>query len=200
MRKISYLWVLCALFAVSTASAQFRFGIKGGVNIANASFNKDVLQTDNITGLHFGPMVEAMFGQGGLGLDLGVLYSRKGVKTEPNTIKNDFLDVPLNLKFKFGTPLLNPFLAAGPFVSFRIGGDENWDLKANASGVVNQIKTQSFGAGLNFSAGVEILSHLQVGATYGWGLTDNYKSFDKSDIGSYLGKLRTWQIHAAFFF
>ena len=200
MRKLSYLWILCVLFAVSTANAQFRFGIKGGVNIANASFNKDVLRSDNVTGFHVGPMVETMFGQGGIGFDLGVLYSQKGVKTEPNTIKNDFLEVPLNVKFKFGTPLFNPFIAAGPFVSFRVGGDENWDLKTNTAGIVNQIKTQGFGAGLNFSAGVEVLKHLQVGATYGWGLTDDYKSFDKSKLDSYIGKLHTWQIHAAFFF
>ena len=200
MRKLKIFWVFCAVCAVMPATAQFRFGIKGGVNIVNATFNKDVYKLDNITGFHFGPVVEGMFGAGGIGADFGLLYSRKGFNTEPNTVKNDFIDVPVNVKFKFGIPLVNPFVAAGPFVSFRVAGGEQWDLKGNASGIVNQIKTQSFGAGLNFTAGAEILSRMQIGLTYGWGLTDNYKTFNANDLDSYKGKLHTWQVSAAFFF
>jgi len=197
MRRICCLWVLVALFAVTTAEAQFRFGIKGGVNIANAAFNREVYKLDNVTGFQLGPVIEGMFGQGGVGFDAGVLFSRKGsFKSEPETIKNDFIDVPVNLKFKFGMPLVNPYLAFGPYMSFRVGGEEKWLI----TGVVDQVKTQSFGAGLNFTAGAEIFERLQVGLTYGWGLTDNYKAFDANDLDSYKGKLHTWQVSAAFFF
>ena len=200
MKRISYFWILTALFAVTTANAQFRFGVKGGVNIAKASFNRDVYKLDNVTGFHLGPAIEGMFGQGGIGFDAAILFSQKGFKTEPKTVKNNFLEVPVNLKFKLGLPLINPYFAVGPYASFRISGDEKWDIKGNASGIVNQIKTQSFGAGLNFAAGVELVSHLQLGVTYSWGLTDNYKSFNASDLNEYTGKLHTWQICAAFFF
>jgi hypothetical protein len=200
MKRLRYLWVLGALLVVTTANAQFRFGIKGGVNIANASFNKKVLKSDNVTGFQFGPMIETMFGQGGIGFDLALLYSQKGFNTEPDKIKHDFLEVPVNVKFKFGTPLINPFVAAGPYVSFRIRGEETWDLKTNVAGIVNQMKTQSFGAGLNFTAGAEVLDRVQVGVTYGLALTDDYKTFNANSVDSYFGKLRTWQIHAAFFF
>jgi hypothetical protein len=201
MKRLSFLWVVVALFAVSTANAQFRFGIKGGANIANAKFDKDVLKSDNITGFQLGPMIETMFGKGGIGFDLALLYSQKGAKIEPRTkLKNDYLDVPVNVKFKFGTPLVNPFIAFGPYASFRINGNKDWTISENASSIVNQVKAQSFGAGLNFTAGAELFDHLQVGVTYGWGLTDNYKTFDKNDLDSYKGKLHTWQIHAAFLF
>ena len=40
--------------------------------------------------------------------------------------------------------------------------------------VVDQVKAKNFSAGLNFGAGVELISHLQVGFNYGLGLTDNY--------------------------
>ena len=201
MKRLRFLWVLCALLAVTTANAQFRFGIKGGVNIANASFNKDVVKSDNITGFQFGPMIETMFGLGGIGFDLAVLYAQKGCKPEPRqAVRNDFLEVPVNFKFKFGTPLINPFVAAGPYVSFRVNGDEKWDLKTNAAGILNQMETQSFGAGLNLTAGAEIFKSLQIGATYGLGLTDDYKTFNVNSVDSYKGKLHTWQIHAAFFF
>ena len=187
---------MVALIAVTTANAQFRFGIKAGVNIVNATFNRDVYNLDNVTGFHLGPAIEGMFGQGGVGFDAAILYSRKGFKTEPETIKNDFIDVPVNLKFKFGLPLVNPYFSVGPYMSFRAGGEEKWAIP----GIVDQVKTQSFGAGLNFTAGAEIFERLQAGLTYGWGLTDNYKTFEGNNLDSYKGKLRTWQVSATFFF
>jgi len=200
MRNLCYYLIFIALFTVTSVDAQFRFGAKGGVNIANASFNRDVYKLNNVTAFHLGPMVEGMFGKGGIGMDAAVLFSRKGFNTEPETVKNDFVEVPVNLKFKFGMPVINPYLAVGPYASFLIGGQGEWDLKGSASGIIDKIKTQSFGAGLNFTAGAEILNRLQIGCTYSLGLTDDYKSFDKNDVNSYIGKLHTWQISAAFLF
>ena len=200
MKRFGFLWVLIALFSVSTADAQVRFGVKVGANVANATFSKDVLDTKNVTGFQFGPSIEGMFGKGGIGFDMAVLYSQKGFKAYKEKVKNDFLEVPVNLKFKLGIPLLNPYLAFGPYASFRVNGDENWTFKENVSGVVNQVKTQSFGAGMNFSAGVEVFNHMQLGITYGWGLTENYKTFVANDLNSYMGKLHTWQITATFLF
>ena len=196
MKRIKCCWVLIALFVFVSANAQIRFGVKGGVNIANATFNKDVYKLDNVTGFHIGPVIDGAFGPGGVGIDAAILFSRKGFRTEPETVRNDFLEVPINLKFKFGLPLVNPYLAFGPYLSFRIGGSEKWLV----SGVVDQIKTQSFGAGLNFTAGAEVFNKLMVGLTYGWGLTDNYKTFEANNFDSYKGKLHTWQVSAAFFF
>ena len=200
MRKLFFFWIVVALFIVSTVNAQFRFGVKGGLNIANASFNKEVYKLDNVTGFHLGPVIEGMFGKGGIGFDLALLYSQKGFNTEPEKVRNDYIEVPVNFKFKFGMPLINPYLAVGPYASFRITGGEKWDLKENSIGIVDQIKTQNFGAGLNFTAGAEILKKLQVGVTYGWGLTDDYKTFEAKNVDSYFGKLHTWQIHLTFFF
>lgn len=201
MRKLSFILVLVALFMVSTAaSAQFRFGVKAGINVANAKFEKSVLDADNITGFQFGPSVEGMFGQGGIGFDLAVLYSQKGFKVDREKVRNDFLEVPLNLKFKLGMPLFNPFVSFGPYASFRVNGEEKWDLKDKVNGIVDQVKTQSFGAGMNFMLGAEIFQHLQLGITYGWGLTDDYKSFALNNLNSYIGKAHTWQITAAYFF
>lgn len=200
MKRLCFFWILCAFFTATSASAQFRFGLKGGINVASASFNKEVLRSDNITGLQFGPMIEAMFGKGGIGFDLSLLYSRKGIKTEPETIKNDYLEVPLNLKFKFGTPLLNPFIAFGPYAAFCVNGNDKWHLKTNTTDIIKQMKTQNFGAGINLTAGAEIFNHLQIGVTYGWGLTDDYQTFEAKKVDSYFGKLHTWQIHATFLF
>ena len=195
MKRVQYLLILGALLVVSSVDAQVRFGAKAGLNIAKAEFNKDAFKSDNITGFLVGPTVEAMFGKGGLGLDLALLYSQKGFDSDNEKVKNSYLEVPVNLKFKLGMPLVNPYFSVGPYVGFRVSGDKRWDV-----GIKEDIKAKSFSAGLNFGLGAELFDKLQVGLNYGWGLTDNYGNFDGNDLDSYTGKSHTWSVSAAFFF
>ena len=197
MKKVKCLLILVALLVVSTADAQMRFGAKGGLNIAKAEFNKDVFKSDNITGFHIGPTLETMFGKGGLGLDLALLYSQKGFKSDDETVKNSYIEVPVNLKFKFGMPLVNPYIAAGPYIGFLVSGDKPWTV---SNTIQEQIKAKSFSAGLNFSVGADIFDKLQLGLNYGWGLTDNYETFEGKNVDSYTGKSHTWSISATYFF
>ena len=195
MKRVKYLLVIAVLFSVSAVNAQLRFGAKGGLNIAKAEFNKDAFRSDNVTGFHVGPTIEAMFGKGGLGFDAALLYSQKGFYSDDETVRISYLEVPVNLKFKLGMPLINPYVAAGPYVGFRVSGDEPWNV-----GIKEQIKAKSFGAGLNFSVGAELFDKLQLGLNYSWGLTDNYETFDANDADSYKGKAHTWSVSAVFFF
>ena len=50
-------------------------------------------------------------------------------------------------------------------ISVSVGGDKFWDIPGS---VADQVK-ENFSAGLNFGAGVELISHLQVGFNYGLG-------------------------------
>ena len=117
------------------------------------------------------------------------------MKTEgiSSSVKTDYVDVPVNLKWKFGMPLVKAYLAAGPYVGFRVGGDKFWDVPGN---ILGQVKAKSFGAGVNFGAGIELIKYLQVGFQYSLGLTDNY-SVDKFDLET---KNRGWSISAAILF
>jgi hypothetical protein len=199
MKRMKIIWVIAALFAVSTmAEAQFRFGVKGGVNISKVKFNRNAFESDNVTGFHVGPALEAMFG--GTGFDLALLYSQIGFETKDETVKNSYLEVPLNLKLKINLPLVKPYVAAGPYVGFRVAGDKIWDVRDHVNGVVQEIKARSFGAGLNFTAGAEVLKFLQIGFTYSLGLTDDYKTFRASDVNSYKGKPHTWKVSTVVFF
>lgn len=186
---------------IGQVSAQVRLGVKGGLNIASVHFSTDVLQSDNVTGFQIGPMIEGSLPLVGLGFDAAILYAQKGLETktvsgEKTSLKNDYIDVPVNLKWKLGLPVMKVYLAAGPYVGFRVGGNKIWELPGS---MVDQVKTKSFSAGLNFGAGVELISHLQVGLNYGLGLTNNYSmeslSLTKSD-----GKNRGWSVTAAILF
>ncbi|MDL2278146.1 PorT family protein [Parabacteroides sp. OttesenSCG-928-G07] len=195
-RVVSVLIVaLVALIAIP-AQAQLRFGVKGGVNISTISFSKDIIDADNTTGFHLGPMIEANIPLLGMGFDLALLYSQKGMGVGDNSYHTDYIDIPLNLKWKFGLPIIKGYLAAGPYASFRVGGEKKWDH------LMNQFKAKSFGAGLNFGAGVEIISHLQVGLNYELGLTNNFsaKPITSSSVEEKTGKNRGWSITAAILF
>lgn len=199
MKKVTglVLIILMAFIAVP-AKSQLKFGVKGGLNISSVHLSSDILKADNVTGFQIGPMIETTIPLIGVGLDAAILYSQKGmdVKSETGTstnVKTDYIDVPVNLKWKFGLPIIKGYLAAGPYIGFRVGGDKFWEIPGS---VVGQVKAKNFSAGLNFGAGVELISHLQVGINYGLGLTDNY-SAEKYDLNA---KNRGWSVTAAILF
>jgi len=204
-RKKWLLPVLMALMVMgtSTANAQFRFGVKGGLNITSVKFSEELIKADNVNGLHFGPIIEFM-PKSGMGFDLAILYSRKGFvskdygfifRDSDDSFISDYLEVPVNLKCKIGLPVVSPFFAAGPYISLRISGDKVKEIVMDD--IVGQIKAKSFGAGLNFTAGAEILKTLQVGLTYNLALTDNYQELHYTKFS---GKTHTWMISAAVLF
>jgi hypothetical protein len=199
MRKIAKRLVgtsLLLLVAVC-AGAQIHFGIKGGLNISSVRFSDELVSAENVTGFQIGPVVEVMVPYVGVGFDAAVLYTQKGLYTNRETISTDYIDVPVNLKWKFGLPVIKGYLSAGPYVGFRVGGEELWDLPST---VKTQIETKAFSAGLNFGIGVEVFRSLQVGFNYGLGLTNDY-SASKADVDLVVdGKSSLMSITAALLF
>lgn len=176
--------------------SQIRFGVRGGVNISSVTGdNIENFTEDDLTGFHIGPTLEWMV-NGSLGLEGALLYSEKGIKfKERDKNKTGYLDLPVSLKWRLNAiDAVKPFVDAGPYISFKISGDDNFDgIKAD---VVDQWKAKNFAAGLNFGVGAELLQFLQVKVNYGLGLTDNYKASD----GEYSVKDRTWSVSAAVYF
>ncbi len=176
-------------FAIFPAHA-IKWGLKAGVNLSEASFNWNALNPDNFTGFQAGPIIEFNLPIIGLGMDAALLYSQQGFKVDGNTEKFATLDIPLNLKYKLGLlGAIGIYGSAGPYASFRVSGDN-----FSVADIPDQFKQKTFGAGLNFGFGVELLKHLQIGANYQLKLTDDYSA------GEYDVKTKTWSVTAAFFF
>ena len=192
MKRVSLLILALVAWVAVPAQAQFKWGIKGGANISSIHFSDlpETFSTDNLTGFHIGPTIELMASFIGLGFDASILYSQTGMEIGTQKIKSDYLNVPVNLKWKIGIPAVKVFAAAGPYVGFRLGGGKIWDVLSD------KIGSKSFSAGLNLGAGVELIQHLQISATYQLGLTDNY-SVKQLKID---GKNRGWMISAAILF
>jgi len=194
MKKYFVFTVIAVLFTALSAQAQLKWGLKAGVNLSSMSFSnlEENINPSNFTGFQVGPMMEFTVPIIGVGMDAALLYSQTGFKLGGETFKNGSLLVPVNFKYKMSLlGIAGAFATVGPYADFKIHDD--------LGSFQETLKTKSFGAGLNFGIGAELLSKLQVGVNYQLGLTDNYGSTDAWDMITG-GKTRVWSITAAYFF
>lgn len=194
MKKIiGVLMVAVCLGIAIPAQAQIKFGVKGGLNLAKADFNKSDLKTDNFTGFFIGPMAEVTLPIIGLGVDGALLFSQKGTKVGDESVKDNGLEIPVNLKYSIGLgSIAGIYFAAGPSFFFNFSGDDK------VAGVGFEKKKAQ--VALNLGAGVKLLNHLQVGINYNMPLTDTaeFKVGDLISGSSY--KTKVWQISLAYLF
>ncbi len=167
MKKIlSLVFMVAAMFYATSANAQIKFGLKGGLDVTNMSLNNDVFDASNRAGFFVGPMVKVTVPIVGLSFDAAALYDQKEAKltTEENdetTMKQKSINIPVNIRYGFGlSSLANAFFFAGPQWGINVG-DKNFDW---ANGGSYSLKKSNFS--VNVGLGVTLLSHLQVSANY----------------------------------
>lgn len=179
-----FLIAACCMFVAMPSQAQlFKWGIKGGVNMAKLDL--EGIKFGNTTGFFIGPMAEVTIPIVGLGVDAALLYSQRGA----DEWKQQGLEVPVNLKYTIGLgSTLGLFVAAGPdfFFNFK---DIKWD------DYVASKKTAQ--VGLNIGAGLKLIKHLQIGVNYQIPLGN---TFDLKELSNAGGKTKTWQVSLAYMF
>ena len=212
MKKIiSTLFVAVALLfaGVQSAQAQFSWGVKGGLNLQKADFDKSDLKTDNFTGFFIGPMAEFTIPIVGLGVDGALLYSQTGMSFKEDgkdeTLKSHSIEIPINLKYSIGLgKLASVYAAAGPQFAFALSQDKWKDDLTNYTSKPFKKSQLS----LNLGVGVKLISHLQAGVTYNIPLGDTAEydvPTDVNDAGEIImdaigAKNKTWKIHVAYIF
>lgn len=197
--------VLALLLAVAgTASAQFRFGIRAGIQTNSLHFNSSTFDDDNRVGFTGGVMAEFTVPVVGIGADLGVMYTRRNsdiaVQNDDNTNFEEiggrsYIEIPLNLKWRISIPLINkivrPYIFTGPSFAFL----------TSKKAITNAFKNRSCDVAWNVGAGVELFSHLQVGACYGFGMTKPFETIGLvGDDGINDARTRCWTVTAAYLF
>ncbi len=196
MKKImSVLLVAICLVMAIPAQAQLKFGVKGGLNLAKADFNKSDFKTDNFTGFFIGPMAELTIPVVGLGVDGALLFSQRGIKINGESEKENGLEIPINLKYTIGLgSLFGIYVAAGPDFYFNFAKDKSFGQNIN----LNRKNAQ---VGINLGAGVKLLKHLQVGFNSNVPL-DNSSELTFGDAAKevFSSKTKVWQISAAYIF
>ena len=193
---------IIGLAAATSASAQFKFGLKAGVAVNSMKFSEDIIKADNRAGFTGGAMIEFTAPVLGIGLDASVMYVHRTADSYSDNPdyaeigkKRDYIDIPLNLKWKINIPavgkVVKPYIATGPAFAFLVS-------KQDAS---EFFKNKKCDISWNIGVGLELFSHLQVGASYGIGLTkalETVKVVD--DMPAIDGKNKYWTITAAYLF
>lgn len=181
------------------AQAQFKFGLKGGLNLTDMSFSVDDVDVSNRAGFFIGPTAKFTLPIVGLGLDASVLYDQREAKLKgtDDKIKQQAINIPINLRYDIGLGSLAAiYLAAGPQFGFNIG-DKHQTLVED----VSEWKLNDSNFSVNVGLGVMLLGHLQVGANYNivCGKTGEVTVIDGVEE-AFRGRSNTWQISAAYYF
>lgn len=203
MKKNRFLMlaIIVAFSTITTTSySQIRLGLRGEVGLNKASFSnpKEAIDVENLNSFKLGPTVEVMLPAMNFGVEASVLYNNDRMNVNydnsntPVEITNHYVDIPVNLKYKFGMILpVKIYAAAGPYARIHIGGD---DIKF--SNVTDDIKAKAFEAGVNLGLGLEVFSRLAVGVNYGMRLTDNYSADQPKWSDALNNKDGVWSIQA----
>ncbi|MBR4843780.1 MAG: PorT family protein [Bacteroidaceae bacterium] len=196
MKKYLTLLVLIAC-SFTGAKAQFNWGLKAGVNVANVEelTQDNLLQTDSYTGFYIGPKFDLTI-IGRVGINGSILYSQSGMvwANEQEAIDMNTLSVPLNLMVRlFGSEKFGLFLETGPQFDFNIG-EKRHELQDG------QLSLDDSALSFNLGASLHLLKFLQVGVNYNvpFGATNEFQFSDMENKEAY--KFNTIQASVAIVF
>lgn len=213
MRKFFTAAIVAAtmLFSTSSAQAQVKFGLKGGLNVTNMSLNSEVFDADNQTGFFIGPTVKFTLPIVGLGIDASALYDQRDAKitVEDNgasvesKIKNQSINIPINLRYGVGLgSTASVYLFAGPQFGFNVG-DKNQSIFKD----MGEWRLKSSTFSVNVGLGAMLLSHLQISANYNIACGKTGETTVSSALGELAqsaakkrGRANAWQIGLAYYF
>ena len=200
-----------AILCAGAANAQFKFGIKAGLLVNKISLNNDLFKSDNSCGWTAGPMVEFTVPIIGLTFDAGLMYARMNnaadvtittdkagivIPVENNVYGKNFLEIPINLKYKFTIPVLGsifrPYIFTGPNFAFRL--DKAYEDK------LANLKSRTCQVAWNVGLGFELVKHLQNGASYGFGINNIVDKVSDINTVDIKAKNNYWTVSAAYLF
>jgi hypothetical protein len=179
-KSLSLLLAAIFLFFLISVSSEagVRFGLKAGANSAKF-IGSDVNLIEEVGTLTSGKygLVGGIFFAFDLGKVITIqpefLYTMKGSTIEDPTgtytekLYGDYLEIPLLLKLRLPTPIIQPVIFAGPAVGFKL----KEKLQLNGEDIPLQekiLKNNDYGA--IFGAGLDFGRHLSIDVRYSLGL------------------------------
>jgi hypothetical protein len=188
--RIILCFALAALFL--NAKAETRFNLRGGLSLANNDISmistESIQKEDTYSGFFIGPAltVEA---EHLLGFDVGLLYQKTSFKMmNDETYSQEFLEIPLSLRLKFGLKNLKVIGQFGPQWNFNLGDVQSFFEEGEEIEGNKIITTANLGAGVRLFNKLELMLNFNVP----WEVVgDNFDDFNK--MGDLIGKYKTVQ-------
>ncbi len=186
MKRIITAMALLLTLAMTPAHAlSFDWGLTGGLNLTKLNLKssaKSYFSSDNRAGWYLGVKANAGIALG-LGVDASLLYSQQkfnldaatneALSTYDNAKTNRSICIPINLRYNIGIgSLASVYIATGPQFDFNVGS-RNWNVFSTSSSDESTgiFRTENCSTSWNIGAGVRVLSHLEVGLGYNFGLS-----------------------------
>ena len=210
-KHISLILLALTMMFAQQADAKLTFGVKGGFNVTNISFNQDLFDGSNRTGWFLGPTMKYTTPLLGLGVDASALYEQKSSKVKnttmqsgETTVKQQSVIIPVNVRWGYGLgSMASLFVFAGPQFGFNVGDDEfSW---TNNEDYKSTFQLKKSNLSINVGAGVSLFKHLQVTANYNiatgkTGEAKVCKVIDDTYDTIATGKANAWQVSLSYFF
>ncbi len=212
MKKIKVLCLLAfAMFAVTSAQAQIKFGIKGGLNLTSMSTSGNLANNfdkSNQAGFFVGPLIRIQLPITGLAVEAAAMYDQRNstisyyeyppvpnynafpVEVETSITQKNIV-IPINVRWTLGLgSLLGIFVNAGPQFGFNLGKDtydlDAWqnDFSSQWYNLSDQFQLKKSNFSVNVGAGIKI-KKLEVGVNYNiaMGKTAEIKGMNAYDFG-----------------
>lgn len=206
-KRMLFVAITVVLMSATASAGGFRWGIKAGMALNSVHFDKeqilnDVKDTNNRAGFTGGLTCEFTIPVINLGLDASLMYMHRSDIVGKEDISRNYFELPINLKYKLALPLVEkvviPYIFTGPSFAVLAGKTE----------ITESFKNKRFDISWNIGLGVELFKHLQVGASYGFGIGNTMKYINKISDGALdgienkpiEGKNKYWTITAAWLF
>jgi len=199
MDKIAHRYTLATLLVMLLAfpaQARLRMGLTGGVAVNELHFDRTIVDANHRAGFTGGITADLPLPVMGLGIEASLLYTHRNnaLSDGSETFERDYLEVPLHARLQFNIlglkKLIAPYVFTGPNFAFLFHDNEP----------TNYDNSKTY-ASWDVGAGVELISHLRVAASYGIGFTKAMKSvqldYQQPEVQ---GKDRYWTITATWLF
>lgn len=207
MKKNTFTALLLALMWFLPTSAQLRYGVRCGLNLAALHYYYDDIDEQNPhPSFYIGPTVKMNL-MYGFGFDASLIYDRRSTNITPSviggpifstTICRQQIALPVNLRYDVGLGrLLSAYFFAGPQIGINVGDSNfktsygDWDIKAMQLGA-------------NLGVGITLSTHWLVTANYSFAcnktadIVINTGSGSERTVGN--GKMNAWQIGLGYYF
>jgi hypothetical protein len=200
MKKLFLIFI--SVVTLSTISeAQLRVGLKAGISQSKQQISgNSIFSNDHYKSYHAGLISDIRLA-GNFYLQPQILYSRRGstllnstASTADTKVRINYIDVPVNLVYKFPVAFGQLFAGAGPSFSYGFGGKQEQNGQKQGLYAGKNWKREDIS--LSFTAGIEFNNGLFISANSQKGLMDVYKpdgvSVKNRSVSLSVGYLIDW--------
>lgn len=201
MKKLLLL-VFVTLMSLS-ASAQLKFGVKGGLDLTNYTANgayMENLKGATRTGYYIGPTMKfcpVSF----VGVDVSALFEQRSVEMAKADVKQQSIVFPANLRIQIPfSRLLAVSVFGGPQIGFNLSGSKEVSYKDQ----VREWKWKMSNLSGNVGIGIILFKHLEITGSYNLGLGQTGE-FKREKLESAIENIddtrfNSWQLGMAVYF